>query len=47
MTVPGIFSLGSPGAIEDAYALAGFQDVQVRVLSATFLAPVRTDVEME
>lgn len=30
---PGPFSLGAPGVIEDAYARAGFRDVQVRVVS--------------
>ena len=29
---PGPFSLGKPGAIEEAYAKAGFRDVQVRVV---------------
>jgi SAM-dependent methyltransferase len=29
---PGPFSLGSPSVIEDAYAHAGFRDVQVRVV---------------
>jgi ubiquinone/menaquinone biosynthesis C-methylase UbiE len=36
---PGPFSLGSPGVIEDAYAQAGFQEVQVRVVPAPLRLP--------
>ncbi len=31
---PGPFSLGGPGAIEDAYRRAGFRDVEVKLLGA-------------
>jgi SAM-dependent methyltransferase len=40
---PGPFSLGNPGVLEALYAQAGFQDVQIRVVSA----PLRTESAAE
>ncbi|MGQ0548773.1 MAG: class I SAM-dependent methyltransferase [Armatimonadota bacterium] len=36
---PGPFSLGSPGAIEEAYRRAGFQQVEVKVVPAPLRMP--------
>ncbi|MGH7537430.1 MAG: class I SAM-dependent methyltransferase [Gemmatimonadales bacterium] len=36
---PGPFSLGSPGAIEDAYRRAGFQHIEVKVVPAPLRLP--------
>ncbi|MFQ5898533.1 MAG: class I SAM-dependent methyltransferase, partial [Candidatus Methylomirabilia bacterium] len=47
---PGAFSLGSPGALEEAYKKAGFREVEVRQVSAPMRRPsaaeyVRSTIE--
>ena len=41
--LPGPFSLGAPGALEDAYRRAGFRDVEVRTLEAPVRFPSAAD----
>jgi SAM-dependent methyltransferase len=40
---PGPFSLGAPGAIEDAYRSAGFCDLEVRCLAAPLRLPTAAE----